>query len=103
MTIIRKYLKLTSKLIIGFMILIIILYVLLYTANLSNLKIKGFELHQSSEISCLKSICINQRGIKECIVMKLPILVKRQNIKDMQYYSGNVYDLQFDVISSKCE
>lgn len=103
MAIFKKYLKLTSKLIIGFMIFIIILYIFLYSVNISNLKVRGFELHAENELLCLKSICIKQSGIKECIVMKIPILVKRQSIKDIKYYSGNVYELQFDTISDKCE
>jgi hypothetical protein len=100
----NRYLKITSKLIIFIIIFIIIIYAVLYGSNSSKLlKNYGFGFYNQSELRCLKSICINRNGIEECILMKIPILIKTNQIRDMNYYSGNVYELHFDVISDRCE
>lgn len=92
--------KVTSKYLFIFVLLLIIFYIFVNMYQIGNLNQKGYDILPINEIQCIRSICVNSIGLNECIFLKRPMLMKKNNVRS---YSANVYELRFDFISDKCE
>lgn len=93
----RKLKRTTISLLLVSFFLFIGLYVYNFSVNSYNYKkhLGGSD----SMFLCARSICIIRSGIKECILMKTPILVSQFNKKNL---NDQTFDILFEVVNYGC-